>query len=175
MLCEVALFGELRLPQSNVEAFLSSAVRAVPLPGWPDDVSTAERPAEVVLEDLRGLPLTSPEWLDLTLEGSVLKVRALLSKDSFLAAAAELNGLCGAAAGVGGGGTLLTVGLDALNFGYSLRCAFGHATLRALSTSAIDELRRSPAVNAMLDQARSPLEALLGDGAGTPFVAVALS
>jgi hypothetical protein len=171
MLCEVALFGELRLPESNLEAFLSSAIRAVPLPGWPEEQS-AERSAEVVLEDLRGLPLAPPEWLDVSLDGAVLKVRALLSKDTFLAIAPELNGLAGVAAGHGGGGTLHTVGLDALTFGYSLRCAFGHATLRPLSAKTVRELKRSATVLAMLDQAKSPLEALLGDGAGAPFLAV---
>jgi hypothetical protein len=170
MLCEVALFGELRLPDVAVETFLSSPVRSLALPGWPD-TETAERSAEVVLEDLRGQALAPPEWLDITLEGCVLKVRAVLSKDTFLSIAPELNGLAGTAATFGSGGTLLTVGLGALTFGYSLRCAWGHATLRPLSTNAVRELVRSPAVTSMLDCARGPLEALLGEGAGAPFLA----
>jgi hypothetical protein len=173
MLCEVALFGDLRLPYDNVEAFLSSLVRPMSLPGWPDEPAV-ERSAEVVVEELHCLPLPPPEWLDIALDGAVLKVRALLSKDSYLSIAPALHGLCGATAGFGGGGRLFTVGLGALNFGHTLRCAFGHATLRALSDAAVGELRASHEVTSMLDQARSPLEALLGDGAGEPFVAVSL-
>lgn len=170
MLCDVALFGDLKLPELCIDDFLCAQTREAVLPGFPlDAVTTLPRPVEAALEELQSWPLLPPEYLRLTFEGGKLDVRGLVSRDTFLSVAPALVSLCRTAAPHGGGGTLLMVGLEALTFGYSARCAYGRSSVRTLSTAAVKALRESPAIDGLRAAARSPLEAMLGEGAGAPF------
>jgi len=172
MLCDVALFGELKVPDLCIDSFLCAEAREAVLPGFPlDGYSPLPRSAEAVLEELRSWPLLPPEYLRLDFDACSgrLDVRGLVSRDTFLSVAPGLVSLYRTAAGHGGGGTLLMVGLAALVFGYSTRCAYGQSAVRTLSADAVNALRESPAVAVLKAQARSGLEALLGEGAGAPF------
>ena len=170
MLCDVALFGEVKLPDLCIDEFLCSEAREVLLPGFPlDAVMAPPRSVEATLEELRTWPALAPEYLSVCFEGGKLTVRGLVSRDTFISIAPGLVSLCSTAAPHGGGGTLLMVGLGSLSFGYSARCAFGRSVVRTLDAQTVENLRGSPAVDALRDQARSSLEALLGEGAGAPF------
>ncbi|MBL8956466.1 MAG: hypothetical protein JNK82_37170 [Myxococcaceae bacterium] len=170
MLCDVAIFGELKLPDLYLDSYLCAEAREAVLPGFPrDHVTVLPRSAEAVLEELKGWPLMPPEWLRLDFEAGRLDVRGLVSRDTFLSIGSSLASLYRTAAPHGGGGTLLMVGLSELVFGYSARCAWGRSVVRTLSAEAVKALRESPAVSTLKEQARSPLEALLGEGAGAPF------
>ncbi len=170
MLCDVALFGELKLPDPCIDAFLCAQAREAVLPGFPlGALDPLPRSAEAVLEELRSWPLLPPEYLRLDFESGRLEVRGLVSRDTFLSVAPGLVSLYRTAAPHGAGGTLLMVGLSALVFGYSTRCAYGRSAVRTLSAEAVRSLRDSPAVGTLKEQARSPLEAMLGEGAGAPF------
>ncbi|MBK7859294.1 MAG: hypothetical protein IPJ65_11870 [Archangiaceae bacterium] len=160
----------MKLPQLNTDDFLCAETRDAILPGFPlEAVPTWPRSAEAVLEELRTHALLPPEWLSVTFDEGRLDARGLLSRDTFFTVAPALVSLCRAAAPYGAGGTLLMVGLGALSFGYSVRCAFGRSSVRIMSADAVNLMRESPAVEALRQSARGSLEALLGDGAGAPF------
>ncbi len=170
MLCDVALFGEVKVPDLCIDDFLCAQTREAVLPGFPlDAVTTLPRSIEAVLEELRTWPTLAPEYLSVSFESGKLDVRGLVSRDTFLAVAPGLTSLCKTAAPHGGGGTVLMVGLGPVVFGYSARCAYGRSSVRTLSAEAVHALRESPAIDALRDSARSSLEALLGEGAGAPF------
>lgn len=170
MLCEVALIGEVKLPDLCIDDFLCAQTREAVLPGFPlDAVRELPRSVEAMLEELKSHALLPPEWLSVSFEAGALAVRGLVSRDTFLATAPALVSLCRTAAPHGGGGTVLMVGLGALTFGYSARCAFGRSSVRTLSSDAVHRLRASAAVAGLRDSARASIEAMLGDGAGAPF------
>jgi hypothetical protein len=170
MLCDVALFGEVKVPDLCIDDFLCAQVPEALLPGLPPDAITAlPRSVEAALEELRAWPTPAPEYLSVAFDGGRLQVRGLVSEGTFLELAPGLAGLCGAAAAHGGGGTVLMVGLGAVSFGYSARCAFGRSSVRNLTVDAVEAVRGSPALERLRDAARSSLEALLGEGAGAPF------
>jgi hypothetical protein len=170
MLCDVALFGEVKLPDLCIDDFLCAQGREAVLPGFPfDAVRELPRSVEATLEELKEHALLPPEWLKLSFECGKLEVRGLVSRDTFLTVAPGLVSLCRTAAPHGGGGTMLMVGLGALTFGYSARCAYGRSSVRTLSSEAVHLLRESVAIASLRASARASLEAMLGDGAGAPF------
>jgi hypothetical protein len=170
MPCDVALFGEVKLPTPCVDDFLCSETREAVLPGFPvDSIPATPRTVEAMLEELRSWPLLPPEYLRVTFENDTLSVKGLISRDTFLSVAPGLTSLCRAAAPHGGEGTMLMVGIGALTFGYSARAASGRSSVRTLTGSAVKKLGASPAVSGLRDDARAGIEVLLGEGAGAPF------
>ena len=170
MLCDVALFGEVKLPDLCIDDFLCAETRDAVLPGFPlDAVAVLPRSVEAMLEELKTHALLAPEWLSVGFEAGKLDVRGLVSRETFLQVAPALVSLTRTAAPHGGGGTVLMIGLDALTFGYSARCANGRSSVRTLSAEAVIALRRSRAIGGLKRGARASLEAMLGDGAGMPF------
>ncbi len=170
MLCDVAFFGEVKLPQLCVDDFLTSETREALLPGFRlDAIPSTPRTVEAMLEELRGQLLPSPEHLRVTFEGETLSVKGLVSRETFLSVAPALVSLCCASAPHGGEGTLLMIGLGAATFGYSARAASGRSSVRTLTAAAVKKLRASLAVAGLRDEAPSGFEVLLGEGAGSPF------
>src|SRR4051794_4103445 len=105
MLCDVALFGELKLPDLCIDDFLCAQTREAVLPGFPlDAVPVPPRSVEAMLEELSTYALLPPEWLSVSFESGRLEVRGLVSRDTFLQVAPSLASLCRSAAPHGGGG-----------------------------------------------------------------------
>ena len=174
MLCDVALFGEVKLPEARLDDYLCSEAREALLTGFTLAPIELARQTEAVLEELKGWSLLPPEWLEVSLEGSSLKVRGLVSRDTFLSIGADLASLWHSAAPFGGGGSLMMVGLDGLAFGFQIRAAFGRGSVRTLNTNAVQEVRASAAVATLRDGARWSFAAMLGEGAGAPFTGATL-
>jgi hypothetical protein len=170
MLCDVALFGELKLPDLCIDDYLCADARDAVLPGFPLNALPAmPRTVEAVLEELRSWSSLPPEHLRVTFDAGQLDARGLVGRDTFLSTAPALVSLCRSAAMHGGSGTVLIVGLGELSFGYSARCALGRSSVRTLTGEAVKKLRASKAIEGLKRDARASLEALLGEGAGVPF------
>jgi hypothetical protein len=165
MAYDAVVFGELAVPEQNVDAWLSGEVSAAEFTGWPDDFfdwSYGGRTPDAMLEELRALTLPAHEFVDLELNGGVLRVRGLVSRDTLTEIADPLACLFRSGALHQGLGQLTLSGHRTTAFGYRVFAAYGGSRVQVLSTDEVGAIERSQVARELDARAAKVFAQLLG-------------
>lgn len=136
---DAVVFGEVRVPDHALEAWLTTAVSPSAWGDWPEGLqaSLAPRSAEVLMEELSGLSLLPHEFLDVSREGARVSLRGMLGQEAFLEGRVQLATLVRSAENFGGAGSLTFLGHRTVAFGYRLVVGWGGSRIRALAPAEI--------------------------------------
>lgn len=167
---DAIVFGEVRVPEQALEAWLTTAVAPSDWGDWPAGLegSFAPRPAEVLMEGLALANLQPHEFLDVSREGARLTVRGMLGQEAFLDARVQLATLVRSAERFGGAGTLTFVGHRTVAFGYRLVVGWGGSRVRTLAPVEIPRVLWFLHRAGLDTRAEGAIGRLLGVEGGSP-------
>lgn len=136
---DAIVFGEVRVPEQALEAWLTTPCGPSQWGDWPSGLEGAlpPRTPEVLLEELSALALQPHELLDVARDGARVSLRGMLGQDAFLESRLQLMSLVRSAERFGGAGTLTFVGHRTVAFGYRLVVGWGGSRVRALAPRQI--------------------------------------
>jgi hypothetical protein len=139
---DAIVFGEVRLPERTLEAWLTSQVSMSAWGDWPEGLGGAIAPScpEALMEELSGATLHPHEFLDVSRDGAKLTLRGMLGQDAFLESRLQLASLVRSAEAFGGAGTLTFLGHRTVAFGYRLVVGWGGSHVRALKPEEIPQV-----------------------------------
>lgn len=161
---DAVVFGELKVPAAKAEAWLTTEAAPKDFKGWPDffDFDFSPRTPEVLLEELKASALEPHEFLDLSLEGSVLTVRGMMAKDPLLDTRMPLAVLWRSAAKHGGKGELVFFGYQTIQFGYRVTVAAGKSSVKLLTKAEQARIEKTKTYAQIDARVHSALDALVG-------------
>lgn len=139
---DAIVFGEVRVPERALEAWLTSPCTPQAWGDWPAGLEGALAPSspEALVEELANTPLLPHEFLDVSREGAKVTLRGMLGQDAFLESRVQLATLVRSAEAFGGAGTLTFLGHRTVAFGYRLVVGWGGSRVRALSPAEIPQV-----------------------------------
>lgn len=164
MAWDVVMFGALSLPETNVEAWLSSRVSAEDLP-WLDEVGGNDvhhDSPEGLLTFLREVTVAPHELFHVSLVEGRLTVECYVSEDPYRESSTALALLFASAAAFGGTGELTFYGYQGIRFGERLRLAAGSCTFASLSQHELGSVERAPGFVALDARIHERFDSLLG-------------
>jgi hypothetical protein len=139
---DAIVFGEVRVPDRNLEAWLTAPVSASAWGDWPTGLEGAFAPSspEALMETVSGSPLLPHEFLDVSRDGARVTLRGMLGQEAFLERRCELAAMVRSAESFGGAGTLTYLGHRTVAFGYRLVVGWGGSRVRALKPEEIPQV-----------------------------------
>lgn len=139
---DAIVFGEVRVSERNLEAWLTASCAPSGWGDWPAGLEGSLAPSspEALMEELGTTPLQPHEFLDVSREGAKVSLRGMLGQDAFLESRLQLATLVRSAEAFGGAGTLTFLGHRTVAFGYRLVVGWGGSRIRTLAPSEIPQV-----------------------------------
>ncbi len=166
---DVVMFGTLRVPEANLEEWLSSPVFLDELP-WLEELAGGEPThdtPEALLAHLADVPVAPHELFEVRRAGGTLEVTCFASEDVYRDTSQALAVLFASAAAWGGSGELTFLGYRSIQFGERVTVARTRATWRRLTRQEQVAAQRSKAFKALDVRIHARFDELVGRAAPT--------
>jgi hypothetical protein len=139
---DAMVFGEVRVPERSLEAWLTTPCAPSDWGDWPTGLEGGLAPScpEALVDELSSNPRQPHEFLDVSREGCKLTLRGMLGQDAFLESRMQLATLVRSAESFGGAGSLTFLGHRTVAFGYRLVVGWSGSRVRALAPAEIPKV-----------------------------------
>jgi hypothetical protein len=139
---DAIVFGEVRVPERTLEAWLTAPVSPSAWGDWPQGLEGALAPTcpEALMEELSASQLQPHEFLDVSRDEAKVTLRGMLGQEAFLESRLQLATLIRSAEAFGGAGSLTFLGHRTVAFGYRLVVGWGGSRVRTLKPEEIPQV-----------------------------------
>ncbi len=177
MAFDIVMFGAFTIPETNVEAWLSTPIEPESF-SWLEDVAgeppTQDTP-EALVTALQALVCAPHEFLSLSLHEGRVQLQAYLSEDRYREAAQAVALLTASAADFGGVGEVHFMGYQGIRFAERFTLRGGRATFARLTAEQLSALEHRPAFQLLEVRIHERFDALvgrpsIGDARGSQWV-----
>jgi len=161
---DAVMFGSLRVPETNLEEWLSSPLLLDELP-WLEELAGDEVRAdtpEALLGYLAETHVAPHELFEVRQEGAALEVGCFVCEDVYRATCQPLAVLFASAAEFGGSGELTFLGYRTIQFGDRLTSSKGQTVFRRLSRVEQEAAERSRPFKLLDARIHARFDALVG-------------
>lgn len=164
MAWDVVMFGALSVPQSNVEAWLTSTLLREHF-GWLEACGGDDVPhqtPEALLAFLSEVTVAPHELFEVALVEGRVTVQCYVSEDPYRETSQALALLFASAAAFAGVGELITCGYRGIRFGEKLSVKAGRADLMKLGPEALAAVEQLRQFNELDERIHQRFDALVG-------------